>query len=165
MAQASASGIWCAVVGIPEFGAEAAEVAGMDLERLVLVPHPGDQWMRVTAALVDVVGLVLTRPILSKSDAATSRLAARLRQRGVTMITVGDWPGSEASLSVTESEWQGLEVGHGLLHRRRATVAAQWRGLRTHTAALWLPDASGQVAEIVTESLAPAIPLRRVVGQ
>lgn len=157
MTAASAAGSWCAVVGIPEFGVEAASGAGIDLERLVLVPHPGDQWLRVTAALIDVVALVLTRPTVRGS----SRLAARLRQRGVTMITLGDWPGSEASLRVSAAEWQGLEVGHGVLRRRRATVTAQWRGQAQRSTTLWLPDSTGKSAAAVTG----AMPIRQVVGE
>src|ERR1700712_2864889 len=40
LAGPSAAGSWCAVVGIPEFGVEAAQGFGIDLERLVLVPRP-----------------------------------------------------------------------------------------------------------------------------
>src|SRR4051794_41956657 len=36
----SAAGSWCAVVGVPEFGAQAALAQGIDLERLGLVPRP-----------------------------------------------------------------------------------------------------------------------------
>ena len=43
LAAPSAAGIWCGVVGVPEFGVEAAAGFGIDLERLALVPRPGDQ--------------------------------------------------------------------------------------------------------------------------
>lgn len=157
MTAASAAGSWCAVVGIPEFGVEAASGGGIDLDRLVLVPHPGDQWLRVTAALIDVVALVLTRPTVP----GFSRLEARLRQRGATMITLGDWPGSAASLRVSAAEWQGLEAGHGVLRRRRATVTAQWRGRDQRSTTLWLPDSTGKPAATGTG----AMPIRRVVGE
>lgn len=51
LAGPSQAGSWCGVVGMPEFGVEAAEALGIDLDRLVLVPHPGDQWLTVTAAI------------------------------------------------------------------------------------------------------------------
>ena len=53
LAGPSADGHWCGVVGVPEFGAEAAGHAGVVLDRLVLVPDPADQWLAVTAALVE----------------------------------------------------------------------------------------------------------------
>ena len=59
---ASAAGAWCAVVGMPDLGIEAAAGLGVDLERLVLVPHPGDRWLAVVPALIDVVSIVLVRP-------------------------------------------------------------------------------------------------------
>ncbi|HWI31582.1 MAG TPA: hypothetical protein VNT50_08815, partial [Microbacterium sp.] len=36
----SRAGSWCGAVGMPQFGAEAAEAMGVDLERLVLIPDP-----------------------------------------------------------------------------------------------------------------------------
>ncbi len=62
LARPSREGAWCAVVGMPEWGAEAADQAGILLERLVLVPEPGPRWFAVTAALVDVLPLVVVRP-------------------------------------------------------------------------------------------------------
>ncbi|MGB4135045.1 MAG: hypothetical protein WA971_00665, partial [Microbacterium sp.] len=41
LSTASARGSWCAAVGLPDLGAEAAAAAGVALERLVLVPSPG----------------------------------------------------------------------------------------------------------------------------
>ncbi len=42
MAGPSRAGSWCAVVGVGDFGAEAASALGVDLDRTVLVPDPGD---------------------------------------------------------------------------------------------------------------------------
>jgi len=53
----SAAGSWCAIVGVPDLGVEAAAGLGLDLERLVLVPHPGEQWLAVVSALIDVVSV------------------------------------------------------------------------------------------------------------
>jgi len=122
MAGPSQSGAWCGVVGVPTFGTEAAKQAGIDLERLALVPYPADQWLPVTAALADVLTVVLVRPPLPPSDATVSRLMARLRERGTTLIVLGQWPGTEARLSVRRSEWGGLGDGHGHLTSRQLTV-------------------------------------------
>lgn len=144
MAGPSASGRWSAVVGMPEFGVEAAARFGIDLERLVLVPDPGRQWLTVVAALADVIPVVAVRPVGGVAPAETSRLTARLRQRGTVLLVAGEWPGSDASLGVEASEWHGLELGHGHLSDRDVVVSAAGRGEfgRRARSRLQLPDRS-----------------------
>ncbi len=127
LAGPSAAGAWCAVVGMPELGVEAAAQFGIDLDRLVLVPHPGDQWLAVTAAIAEVLTVVVARPTSRTSDGNIARLAARLRQRGATLIVLGPWPQTEAMLSITESRWSGLGSGHGYLDSREVTVTVSSR--------------------------------------
>jgi hypothetical protein len=137
----SAAGAWCGVVGVPEFGAEAAASYGIDLERLILVPTPGDRWLGVIAAVADVLSVVVTRPPERVGNANVARLAARLRQRGATLLVLGDWPQSEAVLRISHSTWSGIGNGHGYLTARQVTVTAMARtGGRARTARLWLPD-------------------------
>ncbi len=146
LAGPSAAGSWCAVVGVPEFGVEAAERFGIDLERLVLVPRPGDDWLAVTAAIADVMGVVVTRPPKRASDATVARLSARLRQRGATLLVLGAWPQSEAMLSLSQSEWHGIGNGHGHLTAREVTVTVTSRVVgRPRSARLWLPDTAETV--------------------
>ncbi len=146
LAGPSRSGAWCGVVGLPDFGAEAATRFGIDLERLVLVPSPGEQWLTVTAALVDVLTVVVTRPPRQASDADVARLGARLRQRGCALIVIGEWPQSEAQLRVTSSRWSGVGRGHGLLAGREVTVSSSGRTgfARANSTRLWLPDEEQQ---------------------
>jgi len=145
LAGPSAAGSWCAVVGVPEFGIEAAQRFGIDLDRLVLVPHPGDQWMAVTAAIADVMGVVVTRPPKRASDSSVARLSARLRQRGATLLVLGSWPQSEAMLSLSHSQWHGIGEGHGHLTSREVTVTVTTRVTgRPRSARLWLPDLTEQ---------------------
>ncbi len=148
---ASAAGAWCAVVGVPSFGVEAAAAAGIDLDRLVLVPDPGDQWLTVTAALADVAQIVLTRPLGRVVPGDVSRLSARLRQRGGALVALGSWPGADVTLRVTRSEWSGIGDGHGFLTERRATVSASGRAgaVRPVDAELLLPAADGTVRAVV----------------
>ncbi|WIE76608.1 hypothetical protein [Curtobacterium sp. MCSS17_007] len=148
---ASAEGAWCAVVGVPSFGVEAAAAMGIDLERLVLVPDPGDQWLTVTAALADVAQIVLTRPLGRVAPGDVSRLSARLRQRGGALVALGSWPGADVTLRVTESVWSGIGDGHGHLAERRATVTASGRAGagRPVSADLLLPAADGAVRPAV----------------
>ncbi len=145
LAGPSAAGSWCGVVGIPEFGIEAAAGFGIDLDRLALVPHPGEHWLTVAAALADVLTVVVVRPSKRASDGAVARLAARIRQRGATLIVLGTWPQSEAMLSLSESRWGGIGSGHGYLAERQATVTVTSRaGGRPRSGRLWLPDARQQ---------------------
>jgi hypothetical protein len=152
MAGPSAEGAWCGVVGLPSFGAEAARGLGVDLERLVLVPDPGHDWLNVVAALVDALTVVVVRPPGEVTPGEASRLAARLRTRGALLIAYGSWPGSEARLEVESNTWTGLGEGEGLLTARQATVVVTGRRAavrRRHR--LWLPGPDGAIrsAEIV----------------
>ena len=138
----SQAGSWCGVVGMPEFGVEAAESIGIDIDRLVLVPHPGDAWLTVTAAIADALGIVVVRPGRAASDGAIAKLAGRLRERGSTLLVLGPWPQAEAMISLTESRWSGLGDGHGYLSEREVTVTvSSKRGGRPRSGRLMMPDA------------------------
>ncbi|MCU1569772.1 MAG: hypothetical protein JWR33_513 [Naasia sp.] len=156
----SAAGSWCAVVGVPEFGAQAAAAHGIALDRLVLVPEPADQWLAVTSALLDVLPLVVLKPAGRISDADASRLAARLRKREAALIALGDWPGSEAKLEIVRSEWEGIGAGHGILRRRRVEVSVESRGKCTRSRWIDLPgpDAGATAGERVEQAAPPEWP-------
>ncbi|WP_350349908.1 hypothetical protein ABIQ69_08420 [Agromyces sp. G08B096] len=142
LAGPSAAGRWVAVVGIPEFGVEAAARLGIDLDRLVLVPDPGRQWLTVAAALADVIPVVAVRPAGRLAPAEASRFQARLRQRGTVLVSTGPWPGADTVLEVGESSWSGLDRGHGALAEREVLVSAGGHGGlgRVMRARLRLPD-------------------------
>lgn len=142
LAGPSADGAWCGIVGMPEFGAEAAGRLGVDLERLVMIPYPGEHWLSVTAALADAVTVVVAKPTGRVREADATRLAARLRQRGAILIALGGWPGAATRLTMTESRWSGLGRGHGYPQARIATVTSSGRDGTgaMRSAQLWLPD-------------------------
>ncbi|MET9272476.1 hypothetical protein [Kribbella sp. NPDC003557] len=146
MAGPSAEGAWCGVVGVPSFGAEAARGLGVDLERLVLVPDPGREWLSVVAALVDALTVVVVRPPGEVTPGEASRLAARLRTRGAMLVAYGSWPGSEARFEIESNTWTGLGDGEGLLTARRATVAVTGRRAAVRARHdLWLPGPDGTI--------------------
>src|ERR1700727_2454260 len=62
MAAASAAGSWCAVVGLADPGVVAAAGLGLDLRRVVFVPHPGPGWAEAAGDLLSGVDAVLIRP-------------------------------------------------------------------------------------------------------
>ncbi|GAA2753366.1 hypothetical protein [Amnibacterium kyonggiense] len=132
LAGPSAAGAWCGVVGIPEFGAEAAAELGVVLDRLVLVPDPGEHWLAVTAQLTEVLPIVLVRPpAKGASPAETARLASRLRQRDATLLVAGPWSGAEATLETTGGTWTGIGAGWGYLAGRELDVAVTAREIRS----------------------------------
>ncbi len=160
----SAAGSWCAVVGVPDLGVEAAAGLGIDLERLVLVPHPGEQWLSVVSALIDVVPVVLVKPPTREGrvrigDAAASALASRLRQREAVLVSLGEWPRSDARLTVTESNWAGIGAGFGHLAARQVTVSStssSWAG-RAKSRRLWLPGPDQRMDTVVARDAAPRV--------
>lgn len=164
LAEPSAAGRWTAVVGLPSFGIEAAERFGLDLDRLVLVPEPGGHWLAVLAALAEVIPVIAVRPGGRVLPAEASRLGARLRERGGSLLVAGDWPGSDASLQLETSAWSGLVSGHGLLDEREIVVSATGRGefARRRRARLRLPEGSRGFEAVPAEASAPLVPIAAV---
>ncbi len=161
LAEPSQAGHWCGVVGCLDFGAEAAELAGVNLDRLVLVPEPGEQWLAVVAALAEVVPVLAVHPPTRVREADASRLAARMRDRGGTLLVVGEWPRAEARLVVSEPKWQGLGIGHGCLSAREVRVSVTARSLPgQRSVRLLLPGSDGRLGE----SIQTVVPRLRVAG-
>lgn len=158
LAGPSRAGEWCAVVGLPDFGAEAAAEVGVDLDRTVLVPEPGEQWLEVAAALVDVVPVVLLRPGGRVAPSVAERLGARLRKRSAVLLVRGRWPRSEARLGIDGPTWDGLGEGHGHLRARRVTVTVGRGAAPPRRTELWLPDPALGVRRATP--VAPAVAVR-----
>lgn len=122
LAEASRAGLWCGLVGLPDFGAEAAKLAGVTLDRLALVPNPGSQWLTAVATLSSALPIVGVKPPLAVSPADAAKLAARLRDHASVLLVVGSWPGSQATLSLNEPGWSGLGEGWGRLTSRAVSL-------------------------------------------
>lgn len=146
MARASQDGAWLGVLGAPQLGLVAAHESGVCLERLVLVDHAHADVVAVAAALVDGFDLVLLGQAawrrLGRRD--SRRLVSRVRERSGALVCLGgDLPGEPAQtrLSLTRSEWSGLERGAGYLRSRRVTIERAGRGAasRPQRTELWLP--------------------------
>lgn len=159
LSAASQRGMWCAVVGMPTLGVEAAAGFGIDLGRLILVPEPGERWLAATSALSEVVPLIVVDPRTRARDAEISRLSARLRDRGCTLLVTGPWPQSEGSIRLHDPQWHGLGTGWGLLSDCTVTVTAETR--RTplpHSVRVRLPGPRGSIEAL---PLAPVKSLAR----
>ena len=156
LAAASQAGSWCAAVGLADPGVVAVAELGLDLRRVVFVPHPGNGWAEATGDLLAGVDAVVVRPPGRARLTAVRHLTARARERQVALVVLeggaGGWPvGGDLALSVEAVEWEGVGRGHGHLQGRRAQVRVSGRGAagRTTECSLWLPAGSGVVA--VTE--------------
>ena len=123
-AGASRAGEWVGFAGCADFGAEAAAELGIELSRTVLVPDPGEHWLEVTAALVDVLRVVVLRPPATVDERTAGILDSRLRTRSAVLVVHGQWPRVSARLSVEESVWTGPTSGAG----RAAGAAGPRRG-------------------------------------
>lgn len=149
LARPSQDGSWCAAIGMPELGAEAAEGLGVDLSRLVLIPDPGVRWLVVAATIAEVMPVVAVRPPRRATDAETARLGARLRDRGTVLLVDGPWPQAEATLELDDTAWSGVGLGHGCLSERAVTVTASSRRWpRPRRGRMLLPGPDGAIGVI-----------------
>jgi hypothetical protein len=155
LAEPSREGTWCGVVGLPEFIA---------LDRVALVPEPGERWLAVTAALAEVLPVVALRPGGTVRAADASRLAARLRDRGGVLLVDGQWPQAAATLTLAGASWDGLGAGHGHLSSRTVTVTVATRHAPPRQARLTLPTTVGGLAALPTPAAVPDSRLLQVAG-
>ena len=160
-AGAVADGSWCAIAGVPAAGMRAAAEAGLDPDRVVLVPEPGSNWPQVLASLLEGFDVVLLRPPEPASAPLRRRLEAAARRYGSVLVVAGDWPGAQSRLLVTSAQWTGLGSGYGRLRARRAQVSAAGRGAgeRPRSAWVWLPGPDGAVAAAIDGGTAAGYPL------
>jgi hypothetical protein len=149
MGAVSQRGSWCAAVGMPTLGLEAAGSFGVELSRLILVPSPGQRWLAVVSALAEVVPLIAVSPGSAVRDADAARLSARLRDRGCTVLATSTWPQSEGLISLHDPHWSGIGEGWGLLSDRTVTVTAQTRSTpRPQSLRVQLPGGLGGVQAV-----------------
>jgi hypothetical protein len=159
------------------------------LDRLLLVPEPGERWAELAAGLADGVDLLLVRPPGAVSADVGRRVDARLRQgrasgtrHSAAMLVLGNWANARLVLRTTHTIWTGLNgvgpsAGTGHLTGGRGTVVAEGRATagRPRTVRLWLPAADGAArtlidvqtpaATTVTDAAtAPRLPLTAVTA-
>jgi hypothetical protein len=160
LAGALAGGLWCAAVGVPGLGIAAlaglvgsAGAGAAALDRLLLVPEPGERWAQVLTVLADGVDLLLARPPVRPGAQVASRIDARLRQRR----TAGDGPGTGPGAG------SGIQSG-STAHRAGLVVLGPWSSarlvLRT-TETIWVGLHRSDRAAGAWSSAAPADPEHR----
>lgn len=192
LAGALRAGLWCAAVGVSgtaglggialadllgEKGSggggegkgvgegEGGEHRRGGLERLLLVPSPGERWAEIAAVLADGVDLLLVRPPAEVPAQLVRRLDARLRQGRATaggsrhsaaLVVLGTWPSARLTLRTARTVWTGLDgvgptAGTGQVTGGQATVVAEGRATagRPRTVRLWLPSATGAATSLI----------------
>lgn len=160
VARATQEGSWVAVVGLPGVGVLAAQQAGVELDRLALVPCPGPDAPTVLAALLDGVDLVIVGAGAALVDSDRRRLMARTRERGAVLLSTAPWPGAHLVLTAEPAGWTGLGAGHGHLCSHRLTVTRGGRGSagRPVRAEVVLPVREHTAAPIDPPRQVPAVP-------
>jgi hypothetical protein len=185
LAGALRAGLWCAAVGVSGMaglgGIALADLLGeglerrrAGLERLLVVPEPGERWAEVAAGLADGVDLLLVRPPGQVAAQLVRRLDARLRQGRATaggsrhnaaLVVLGTWPSARLMLRTARTVWTGLDgvgpsAGTGQVTGGQATVVAEGRATagRPRTVRLWLPSATGAAAALTDGQAGGAVP-------
>src|SRR3546814_9406257 len=78
-----------------------------------------EHWLEVTAALVDVLRVVVLCPPGDVDAKSASIVEARLRARSAVLVAWGEWPRPEARLSAERTEWVGAEqIGRAACRER-----------------------------------------------
>lgn len=159
LTEATQSGCWAGLVGLPELGLLAGLDLGIPAERLMLVPDPGPDLGPVLAALLDGVDLVAVNPARVGARRGGGRrsvggrvsvggidpglaqsITRRARHRGGVVLAAGPWPGADLDLRVDDISWTGLDRGAGYLtgQRLRLTVAGRGAAGRPRTSQITL---------------------------
>ncbi|WP_125778367.1 hypothetical protein [Antribacter gilvus] len=124
---ATQAGRWAVVVGWPQLGGIALAEAGVDLERVALVPDVRGEGATVLAALVDGAETVVAGPDVRLTPGERRRLLARAREREATLVCPTDWEGAALGLRVERAEWGGASRGDFWLREARLAVVRRSR--------------------------------------
>jgi hypothetical protein len=154
--RAVSDGAWLAVVGIDDFGIEAATELGIPAARVVAVAAATPQeWAERITAAADGFELILTVPPSGAErmmPTVMRRVRQRLRARGSVLVLVprgvGDsgFAGVDVEIVTTGGQWLGIGAGHGRLIARRVAVRSSGRRVpRPITVDCWLPGPDGRV--------------------
>ena len=145
---------WVAAVGLPELGSSAAVDLGAQFQRWAFVDWPKNQAAEVLYALTGAVDLILVGPNVRIRASHGRKIAARMRERGTSVITVANASRCNLQpslrLRVNRTVWTGLQRGHGRLTSRKVEVELVDRnGDSSHRRQLlWLPDSQGHLSVV-----------------
>jgi hypothetical protein len=69
-----------------DFGIEAAAAAGIDLDRLLLIPYPGERRWPALSTLVETVSAIALRPPELPPAGDLARLTGKIRQHETVLL-------------------------------------------------------------------------------
>lgn len=141
-ATATQEGSWCATVGVGEPAVAACRDLGIDLDHYVNVLVSGADWLRAVSILVESVDIVIARPPFRLTDSERRRLLAKVRERRMSLVILGQMPGTAESLTADPQHWHGTAHGTGRLLECRVQV----HNPHTGTHQLLLPGPNGRAA-------------------
>ena len=150
----TSSNRWVAAVGLPELGSSAAVDLGAQFQRWAFVDWPKNQAAEVLYALMGAVDLILVGPDIKMRANHGRKIAARMRERGTSIITIGDASRCNLQpslrLRINRTEWTGLQRGHGQLASRKVEIERVNRNGESshHRQLLWLPDSQGHLSVV-----------------
>jgi hypothetical protein len=113
---------WLGVVGWPALGLVALHEAGVNVERLVVVPDVAGRGAAVLAALLAGFEVVVAGPQLALSPSERRRLLTRARQLDTTLVSALPWEGAALTLEVEQTRWSGPDHGDRYIRDADLTV-------------------------------------------
>lgn len=104
-------GYWVGVVGIDDPGVLAMSEYGVDIQRVLFVPRPGDVWADVVGDFLEGLDVVVVRAPGRPASAVARRLAARAREQRAVLVSVSEpqaqWTHApDLVLSLRSSSWR-----------------------------------------------------------
>ncbi|MFM8793858.1 MAG: hypothetical protein ACKOFF_03035 [Acidimicrobiales bacterium] len=146
VAEATATGAWCALVDMPQAGLRAAHEYGVALQRTVCIDtdHSPSSVGAVIGALVEGFDIVVVRdPACTPADAR--KVASRAKAQGSVLVVHGRWSSFavDVELAVHTRAW-GFSV-----RATERTVEVEAAGRRVHgprRVSLLLPSSAGRAA-------------------
>ncbi|MYM18961.1 porin [Brevibacterium sp. 5221] len=145
VARATREQHWAAAVGVGEPAVASVADFGVDLERFISLRTPGEDWLRVVSILVETFDIVIARPAFAPSAAQRARLAAKVRERRMTLISLGPFAGAAEQIATEPGQWTGTSAGWGRLRRCAVTATHP----RTGAHRLLLPADTGAAEAVV----------------
>ncbi len=138
-------GHWVATVGVGETAVASVADFGVDLDRFISLRTPGEDWLRVVSILVETFDIVIARPSFAPTAAQRSRLAAKVRERRMSLLVLGSLSGAAEHITTDAGQWSGTQSGRGRLLRCAVTAHHP----RTGTHRLLLPSDTGAAQAVI----------------
>lgn len=111
LAPLTQQGYWVGVIGVDDPGVLAMSEYGIDIQRVLFVPRPGDGWADIAGDFLEGLDVVVVRAPGRPASAVGRRLTARAREQRAVLVSVSEphaqWTSApDLSLSLRSSTWR-----------------------------------------------------------